>query len=813
MRAVLLLGSAAAAAATLPPPLSLVDPFIGSGGLGFGAGSHNPGAQIPFGSFRLGPDTGLRVAGTTVVQPSFDHFGGYAHADNAVIAFSHTHLVGAGVGDLGNFGVMPVRLAHATTDANLSRILATPSGHAAVLDHAAETAAPGFYAVRFAPPLDANVSLTATGSHNGTHLYEFRSDPTGMCGVLVDVCHTAMGDGAAACKDARVSVSPAPTPNSVLVTASLRMAGALTKRAPGGGVPLFFAARVHVPAGMVPATRLWASGSVLPKGVGNASHRNGSLGAWVETPCASADAPATSTTIMRVDTAISFIDAQHALANLGDVNVAAAALRDHANALWLDRLRAVNVSETKNEPDLVVKFYTALYHANVAPSIYDENGEFRSFGDTGRNAPAARLQRVDPEQGHALTDLSLWDIHRTQLPWLSLTAPSVFADVLLSLQRMMQQGSGDVPRWPLLNIYTGCMIGSHAFVTFAETVRKQQTTALAPLNLTAIYDSMRRTATTPRPQAGRPCVSNYSTLGYVPDGCASHAASLTLSYAFDDDAVATVAAALGKHDDAAYFRNRSRQAYRLLWDAPRQLLCPRAASGELKCPLVPALAYPFEETYTEGDGLQWLWFVPHDPEGLAQLFPDPDAFVDKLHRFFLDARPVSQGGKWAAGTFLANAWYWAGNEPDILAPWLFSFARGAAGSGGKSWQYANYTQFWTRWLVDHAYNTRADGLPGNDDFGTLSSWLLWAGLGLYPQAGTDRFILGSPMFASARVRTGPGAVLCIVAHGKGPFVDRVEANGKALDAPFVDFATIQGSGQPLQDGCSARLEFWMQGKH
>ena len=688
MRAVLLAvlaasttAAAAAAAAALPPPLSLVDPFIGSGGLGFGAGSHNPGAQIPFGSFRLGPDTALRVANTTFVQPSFDHFGGYAHADNAIVAFSHMHLVGAGIGDLGNFGVMPVRLDHPaahTTDAKLSRILATPEGHAAALDHAMETAAPGYYAVRLAPPLDANVSLIATGSHNGTHVYEFRSDPNGgaACGVLVDVCHTAMGDGAAACQDAHVSVSAAAS-NSVIVTASLRMAGGLTKRAPNGGVPLFFAARVHVPAGAVPATRLWANGSVLPVGVANASHRNGSLGAWVEMPCKSAAAvadptAATTTTIVRVDAALSFIDVQHALANLGDMNRAAPTLRAHANALWLERLSAVNVtteststdgaSETKEKQDLLVKFYTALYHANLAPSIYDEGGEFRSFGDTARDAPSTRLQRVDPGQGHAMSDMSIWDIHRTQLPWLSLTAPSVFADVLLSLQRMMEQGSGDLPRWPLLNIYTGCMIGSHAFVTFAETVRKQQTMALARLNITAIFAAMRRTATTQRPQSGRPCVSNYSSLGYVPDGCASHAASLTLSYAFDDDAVATVAASLGKNEDAAYFRNRSRQAYRLLWDAPRQLLCPRRVSGALKCPWAPALAYPFENMYTEGDGLQWLWFVPHDPEGLVQLFAEPNAFVDKLHRFFLDARPVSQGGKWAAGTFLANAWYWAGNE-------------------------------------------------------------------------------------------------------------------------------------------------------
>ena len=103
----------------------------------------------------------------------------------------------------------------------------------------------------------------------------------------------------------------------------------------------------------------------------------------------------------------------------------------------------------------------------------------------------------------------------------------------------------------------------------------------------------------------------------------------------------------------------------------------------------------------EGDALQWLWFVPHDIEGLVDQFPSADTFVRKLHQFFLDARPIRQGGKWAGGNALANAWYWSGNEPDILAPWMFRWRS----------RYHNYTSFWTRWLVDNDYGVGADGLP------------------------------------------------------------------------------------------------------
>ena len=137
-------------------PLAHVDPFVGSGGFGFGAGSHNPGAQIPFGNYRAGPDTGLRV-GKEIVRLPFQHYGGYSYSDSDIVAFSHTHMVGAGVGDLGNFGVMPVRASMSTlgSDSALKSLLTTPAGHSMPLDHAQEKARPGEYSIHFS---DQNIS-------------------------------------------------------------------------------------------------------------------------------------------------------------------------------------------------------------------------------------------------------------------------------------------------------------------------------------------------------------------------------------------------------------------------------------------------------------------------------------------------------------------------------------------------------------------------------------------------------------------------------------------------------------------------------
>ena len=102
-----------------------VNTFIGSGGSGFGSGGNNPGAQVPFGAIRLGPDSTSKIFDKDVVIP-FDHYSGYNYEDTYIRAFSHTRLVGAGVGDFGNFGIMPLLLNNKNINVKeLTKILTT----------------------------------------------------------------------------------------------------------------------------------------------------------------------------------------------------------------------------------------------------------------------------------------------------------------------------------------------------------------------------------------------------------------------------------------------------------------------------------------------------------------------------------------------------------------------------------------------------------------------------------------------------------------------------------------------------------------
>jgi len=262
-----------------------------------------------------------------------------------------------------------------------------------------------------------------------------------------------------------------------------------------------------------------------------------------------------------------------------------------------------------------------------------------------------------------------------------------------------------------------------------------------------------------------------------------------LEYSFDDNAVATLAFELSQTDDYNYFHRSSRN-YVNVWESTKEFMCPRDYDGTFKCPLEPEthLPYPAETGYIEGDAWQWFMFVPHDPEGLIALFPTVNAFVKKLDECFNLSLP------WPS-TAMPNPYYWAGNEPDILAPWLFTVAK-----------RPDLTQKWTRMMLATQYNSRPDGLPGNDDYGTMSAWGVFGCLGFYPQAGSSRYLIGSPCFENAIISRPGLSDIQIIAHGASEtnvYVQNLTVNGVARNVPFLDHSDFNVAG-----GASV-LEFWM----
>jgi predicted alpha-1,2-mannosidase len=407
------------------------------------------------------------------------------------------------------------------------------------------------------------------------------------------------------------------------------------------------------------------------------------------------------------------------------------------------------------------------------PTLFnDANGDYLGFDNKVHKATGFQY----------FTDMSLWDTFRTAHPLYTLIATKDQRDMVVSLIKMLEQG-GWLPRWPAGHGYSNSMEGTPADIVITDSYLK----GIRDFDVEKAYQAMRLTALGPTPPgaafSGREGIAEYLKYGYCPAGLVRKSVALTLEYSWADHAIFRLAEALGHADDAALFRKHA-QSYRQIWNPGTQYFQPRDAQGKFVEPFKPLLLTYMDRTgeftkdYVEGDALQWRWSAPYDAEGLVSLFKSREYFVDELDTFFAKSEPGVGG--WTPGSY-----YWQGNEPDIHAAYLFN----AAGR-------PDLTQKWVRWILDHKYANRYDGLDGNDDGGTLSAWYVLSALGLYPVPSTDKYELGSPLFEKAEVRL-KNKPLVIVAENYAPdrfYARKVFLNDAPLDRAWIKHSEIENGG-------------------
>ncbi|MFW6067691.1 MAG: GH92 family glycosyl hydrolase [Myxococcota bacterium] len=709
------------------PLVQWVDPFIGTGGLGFGVGSAFPGPQRPFGMARPGPDTALGENGAA----PFYHCSGYYYDDTHIRGFSQIRPHGMGVPDYGAVGLMPT--------VGMSPEKTSVQGHLAPFSHDTEEASPGYYAVTLSDP-EIRVELTST-ERVALHRYTFPQGSDAV--VLIDIGHY-LADLEVV--DGSVTVDP----EAREVHGFARVDGAYSGRY--GGVPVQFVARFDRP---FESHGVW-QGDALMDGE-TATQTGPDTGAYLRFD-------ASSDPVVEVAVGLSFVDVEHARMNL-DAEVPELdfdAVRLESEQAWENTLSVVEIWG-HDEHDFRL-FYTALYHALLMPTRADDvDGSYRGVDGEVHQADGFRYY----------TDFSLWDTYRTQHPLLVLLYPDYQRDFLRSLAAMARDG-GYMPRWPLGVGYTGGMVGESATLVFADSWLK----GLQDFDLRAAYDAMRATAMGPTPAGapygGRGGITEYLELGYVPIENGGGSASKTLEYAYDDFALALLADALGESSDRDAFEARA-ESWRNLYDEATGFLVGRYADGTF----APVDPYEWEDYYTEGNAQQYTWFVPHDLEGLADAMGGRDALLDRLQRLF-------ESSEQEVASVGPRQNYWHGNEPDIHYPWIWSALDRPAG-----------TARWTRWVIDTMYGDGPDGLPGNDDAGTLSAWLVFASLGMYPITATDHYLLGSPIFTRAVLHLPEGDFEIVAADATRdtPYVTGARLGGAALDRARLPHAEMANGGR------------------
>ncbi len=710
-----------------------VIPFIGTGGYFWVCGNNFPGSSLPFSVVRLSPDTESSIFRKKAMNTS-----GYYYPDNRIIGFSHTRLSGTGATDGGHFRIIPATGENGWKD--------YMNGKFASFSHADERAFPGYYAVRLQNP-SVFVELTST-MRTGLHRYTFSGEKQPH--LLIDIC-SILGDKKV--EGGSVSLNP----KNGELEGEVKTFGTFAGRY--GGIKVYFFARFDKAYSKSVIRDGLASLPDPLKGTG----KNLGVDFTFEN----------TERVIGLRLGISHVSIENARLNLDTETggLTFESIVEAAKNRWEEKF-ALLEPEFDNEKVKTI-FYTALYRSFQMPTLFqDVNGDYFGFD-----------KKVHKAEGYDYyTDLSLWDTFRTLHSLYMLIAPKEQRDMLVSLVKMKEQG-GFLPRWPSGNGYTGSMLGSPADMVISESWQK----GIRDFDVKSAYEGMKFLALNPTPKGsrfgGRSGISEYNKYGYCPTDLMDKAVSRTLEYAWADHAIAILADSLGYKEDAKLFYEHA-AFYRNLWNPATKYFQSRDSKGQFSTIFDPLkLSYfdtagEYTKDYVEGSALQWRFAVPYDPQGLIELFGGNEPFVAALSDFFEKSDPTMS--RWNPGCY-----YWHGNEPDIHSAYLFNEAR-----------RPDLTQKWSGWILDNKYDVNSEGVDGNDDGATLSSWYLFASLGLYPIAGSDYYELGAPLFKKATIHLGDKS-LQVIADNYSPgnrYVSKIWFNGKLLNDFKIKHIQISAGG-------------------
>jgi predicted alpha-1,2-mannosidase len=738
--AVLLVLLAASLAAAADDPASFVDPFVGTRNMG-----HTfPGATVPWGMVQLSPDTrhlDMFDAEGRYVPEVYRYCAGYQHEDSTIVGFSHTHFSGTGHSDLGDVSLMPV-----VGTADLE------GDNAARFDHAREAAEPGWYMVDLEDGAIA-VELTAT-TRTGRHLYRFAE--AGRHDVVLDLAANIYDyDGKNVWTTVRVQ-------NDTLVTGTRITTGWARTRTVHFAIAFSrpVASYGHKRLDPTPYRGFWRRFDQehdFPEMAGRELRaRFGfDLEAGVE---------------LQVKVGLSAVSTAGAVANL-EAEAPGwdfAATREAARAAWNAELGRVRVRSMDRDRQAV--FYTALYHALLGPTVY-QDADGRYLGLDGN------VHEAEGFTNH--TTFSLWDTYRALHPLLTVLQPDRNADMVNSMLAHYDQSVHPMlPVWSHHANENWCMIGYHAVSVIADAVLKG-----APgIDARRALDACVATARVPYFDGA----GEYAALGWVPEEASGSSVSVTVEFAYDDWCIARLADSLGDGAVAAEFTRRSR-AFGRVFDPDLGFMRPRGRDGAWREDFDPLATHG--QGFIEGNAWTYSLYVPHDVPALVDLMNGPAAFgahLDSLFAMELSDEAIAHTEDITRDGIIGG--YVHGNEPGHHIPYLYPWT-------DRPWR----TQERVRMILDTMYGTGPAGLCGNDDLGQMSAWYVFSALGFYPVCpGSGEYVLGSPLVERAEIDLSGGRSLVVEARDQSPanvYVQRVELDGRAVTGPVISHADLTKGGR------------------
>ena len=668
-----------------------------------GTGGHGhtyPGATMPFGMMQLSPDTRL---------DGWDGCSGYHYSDEYIYGFSHTHLSGTGVSDYGDILLMP------TNETIFNNGADGKSGYRSKFSHKKEVAEAGYYKVHLE---DTNIDVELTVSkRSGIHKYQFPSSENQI--VILDLEH----------RDEILE-------SKIEWVDKNRIQGYRHSKAWATNQKLFYSMVFSHPFELIK----FKENENLKASLNFKNPNNEPV---------------------YVKIGISAVDIEGAKNNLEKEigNKSFEEVKKEAQQAWTKQLEKI-VVESDNE-DYKTNFYTSMYHAMIAPNLYqDIDGRYRGMD----------LKIHQTKEFNYYTVFSLWDTYRATHPLYTIIEQERTNDFINTFLAKYDEG-GIMPIWDLSANYTGCMIGYHAVPVIADAYLK----GIQGYDAEKALQAMKHSAT--RDKLG---LESYKSLGYIPVEKESESVSKTLEYAYDDWTIAQMAKKMNKSEDYKAYIKRA-QNYKNILDPKSQFMRGRFRNTWF----APFDPYEVNFNYTEANAWQYSNYVPQDISGYIKLLGGKLVLEKNLDTLF-KAEAETSGRHQADITGLIGQ-YAHGNEPSHHMAYLYNFV-------GKP----HKTQEKIQQILTEQYTNSPDGISGNEDCGQMSAWYIFSSLGFYPVTpGSNQYIIGKPLFNKASFNLENGKVFTVQAKNlsdKNMYIKEAFLNEKSLNRTYITHEEIVNGG-------------------
>ena len=459
---------------------------------------------------------------------------------------------------------------------------------------------------------------------------------------------------------------------------------------------------------------------------------------------------------VRYKIGVSYVSVENARLNLETENPGwdFEGIKNAAETEWNSVLGKIEVEGT-NE-DRMEQFYTHLYRSLIHPNICnDVNGEYM-----GADFKVHKTLR------NQYTSFSNWDTYRTQIQLLSILDPEVASDIVVSHQDFAEQAGGSFPRWVMANIETGIMQGdptpiliANAFAFGARNYDPQPIFRLMELGARVPGSKCQDVET-------RPGLAQYLEKGY-------YKASAQLEYTSADFAIGQFAVHAAGNEFASWYYFDKARSWRNLYNPETGWLQSRNPDGSWK---------PLTEDFLEATYADYYWMVPYDLAGLIELCGGNEKAEARLDKYFirLDAKYNEE-------------WFASGNEPSFHIPWVYNWT----GSPYKTQAIVNR-------IINEQYSSRKDGLPGNDDLGTMGAWYVFACIGLYPEIpGVGGFTVNTPIFESVVLHLKNGDLVIRGGSEKNIYIHSMKIDGQEYDSTWIDWERLE-NGAVIEYRTSSR---------